>query len=392
MSDRPELSSSPSPGNDWSANSSQRALCIAHGGDMGEPSGGTERVSALAQGLAERGHDVTLVVPEPSGALPDRLAAVNVEPVAVRLSNPLIRAARVAAAARRIARTRDATLQIEHSTLAGVGTLRGCRGYVLDMHDLAYSRFDHVDTRLASAFKRGVRRLERRAVERAAHVIVVSDVMRDAMRAWGVPDDQLTVVPNGYFPTTIPEATTESTVTGRVAFLGTLHPKVDIESLVAVARLPAVSELVVVGDGAQRRRLQRLGDGVDGLRLTGRLPDHEAFALLARSQVLINPQVVSDIQRSSSPVKLFYYAALGKPMVVTPGPSIVEHLVERRAAMTAYSKGSFAKRVRLALEDDELSARLAEHAREAAASFEWSRRADDIGALYARRSGGGPDQ
>ncbi|EMA44809.1 glycosyltransferase [Halococcus saccharolyticus] len=391
MSDRSEQSLSPSPGDDWSPDSGQRALCIAHGGDMGEPSGGTERVSALAQGLAERGHDVTLVVPEPSGALPERLAAVNVEPVAVRLSNPLIRAARVAAAARRVARDRDAILQIEHSTLAGVGTFRGCQDYVLDMHDLAYSRFDHVDTRLAPAFKRGVRRLERRAVERAAHVIVVSDVMRDAMRAWGVPDERLTVVPNGYFPTTIPEAT-ESTVPGRVAFLGTLHPKVDIETLVAVARLPAVSELVVIGDGAQHRRLQRLGEGVDGLRLTGRLPDHEAFALLARSQVLINPQVVSAIQRSSSPVKLFYYAALGKPMVVTPGPSIVEHLVERRAAMTAYSKGSFAKRVRLALEDDELSARLAERARDAAMEFEWSRRADAVGTLYSRRSGGEPDR
>jgi hypothetical protein len=56
-------------------------LCIAHGGDVGEPSGGTDRVSALAGGLHDRDIDVTLVIPEPSGDLPARLDPVDVEVV-----------------------------------------------------------------------------------------------------------------------------------------------------------------------------------------------------------------------------------------------------------------------------------------------------------------------
>jgi glycosyltransferase involved in cell wall biosynthesis len=363
-------------------------LCIAHGGDIGEPSGGTDRVSALAGGLAERGVDVTLVVPGPSGSIPGRLDAMDVEFVDVPFSNPLVRASRVATTARRVARERDARLQFEHSSLAGVATLHGCRGFVLDMHDLAYSRYDHVNTPVAPVLKRVVRALEARAVDRADRVVVVSEVMRGMVRdLWDVPDGTLTVVPNGCFPETIPDPDATPDVPGRVAFLGTLHPKVDVETLVAVARLPDVSELVVIGDGAQRRRLERLGNGVESLRITGRLPDREAFDLLSDAQVLVNPQVVSDIQRSSSPVKLFYYAALGKPMVVTPGPSIVERLVERGAAITAYSKGGFAKRVELALTDEDLSARLGERARDASAAFEWSRRVDELARFYSGPGG-----
>lgn len=52
-------------------------LCMGHGGDLGEPSGGTERVSALAAGLTERGVDVTLIVPTPWGDIPNWLEPVD---------------------------------------------------------------------------------------------------------------------------------------------------------------------------------------------------------------------------------------------------------------------------------------------------------------------------
>lgn len=363
-------------------------LCIAHGGDLGEPSGGTNRVSALAAGLQANGVEVTLVVPQPTGRVPERLDGVSREYVDVPVSNPLVRASSVARAARRVAEKRGLRLQFEHSSLAGVATLHGCEDFVLDMHDLAYSRYDHVNTPVAPLLKRGVRELERRAVERASHIVVVSEVMREMVQTlWDVPREKVTVVPNGYFPETVSGLCDVEPVEGRVGFLGTLHPKVDTESLLAVARLPEVSELVVVGDGAQREELERLGKSVDALRLTGRLPDEEGFPLLAESEVLINPQVVSPIQRSSSPVKLYYYAALGRPMVVAPGPSVVRTLVKQGAAVTAYSKGSFASRVRRVLTDDQFAAMLESGANAAAPGLEWSNRTDTMVDFYDRLSG-----
>jgi len=346
-------------------------LCIGHGGDLGEPSGGTERVSALAAGLAQRGADVTLVVPTPSGTVPDRLDPVNCLHVDSSPSS-VTRAAKVSRTAARKAQAENAILQLEHSTLAGVGTIVGVNNYILDMHDLGYSRFDHVDGFTIPLVKRAVKRLEKRALARADRIVVVSEVMANLIqRLWHVPSDSISVVPNGYFPETIEPFRDVSTVMGRVAFLGTLHPKVDIETLVTVAELPAVTDMIVIGDGAQRTSLESTARRIECLRTTGRLPDDEAFELLASAEAVVNPQTTSAIQRSSSPVKLYYYAALGKPMVVTPGPSVVKTLVRHEAAITACSRRHFVDRVREILDDTTLAKQLAENARRAARGFTW---------------------
>lgn len=358
-------------------------LCIGHGGDLGEPSGGTERVSALAAGLAARGADVTLVTPTPSEAIPVRLESVNI----VHVDTPpasVARAAMISRHAAKRAREQDASLQLEHSTLAGIGTLAGVDDFVLDMHDLGYSRFDHVDSPLAPLIKRTVKRIEQRAIDRASHIVVVSEVMADAIQdLCDVSRDAISVVPNGYFPETVEPYRDAVPTRGRVAFLGTLHPKVDVATLVAIAKLPSVTEMVVVGDGAQRERIERAASRVESLRPTGRLPDEAAFELVAASEAVVNPQAVSAIQRSSSPVKLYYYAALGKPMVVTPGPSIVAELVSREAAITARSRRHFVDRVHAVLDDAAFASRLAENARRAAEGFTWSDRIDAFEDVYA---------
>lgn len=364
-------------------------LCLGHGGDVGEPSGGTDRVSALAAGLAERGHDVTLVVPTPSGSVPERLAAVDCVYVDAPASS-VARAAMVARTAAREARTRDAVLQLEHSTLAGVGTVAGVDAYVLDMHDLGYSRFDHLDSAVAPLFKRAVKYLEKRALRRADHVVVVSEVMAEQVQQlWDVSPEMISVVPNGYFPETIEPFQDVAPVPGRVAFLGTLHPKVDVDTLVAIAELPAVTDMVVIGDGARRERIEAVAARTESLRTTGRLPNDEAFELVASAQAVVNPQAVSAIQRSSSPVKLYYYAALGKPMVVTPGPSVVESLVQRGAAITARTRCHFVDRVDAILDDTALATRLAENTRQVAEGFTWADRVSTLENIHRSRGSGG---
>jgi hypothetical protein len=76
----------------------------------------------------------------------------------------------------------------------------GVSNFVLDMHDLGYARYDHVETSLAPVLKRGVRYLERRAVRSAADIVVVSEYMQSTLTRWGVDGSAATIVPNGYFP------------------------------------------------------------------------------------------------------------------------------------------------------------------------------------------------
>lgn len=363
-------------------------ICLAHGGDISDPSGGTDRVTALATGLARNDATVTLVVPEPRGRVTTPLDGVEVRPIPtgpVR-SNSLVRAERITRHARSIANDRGAMLQLEHSTLAGVGTLRGCNGYVLDMHDLAFPRFDHVDNRMAPLLKRSIAWLERRAVKRATHVIVVSDVMRELLhRKWGIARADISVVPNGYYPDRVDAVRDLSPVEGRVCFLGTLHPKVDVDAFAAIAELPDVTEMVVIGDGAQRGRVESVAQTHPAVRSLGRLPDEEAFELLATAEVVVNPQTSSALQRSSSPVKLFYYAAMGKPMVVSEGPAIVDRLTTANAARSANDRDDFVEHVQSLMASPTDRATLSWNAQSVARQFTWERRADAVCAVYDRQ-------
>jgi glycosyltransferase involved in cell wall biosynthesis len=362
-------------------------IVIAHGGDVSRPSGGTNRVSAFASGLSERGHDVTLVVPDPEQAYPSRLSGVDVSSVSVPNSGVVdqpLRAAVIARRANRLASRTGATVQFEHSTLGGVGKLLGARGFVLDMHDLAFESPLYGDLPAGSLVQSVIRRIEGRAVRGAAEIVVVSERMRDLVSdAWDVDPTSITVIPNGYFADQIEPYQATETVPGRVAFLGTLHPKLDIEAFFETAALPEVDELVVIGDGAKREVLEagKESQGLDSLRIAGRLPDEEAFELVASAAVAINPQQSSGLQRASSPVKLYYYAALGVPMVVSAGPSLVDELAADGAAVAVEAGASFADAVQGVLRDDERT-RMGVTAERKATELTWRSRVNSLSELY----------
>jgi glycosyltransferase involved in cell wall biosynthesis len=364
-------------------------ICLAHGGDVSEPSGGTDRVTAIAAGLQDREFDVSLVVPEPANPPSERLDDVDVVPVATDrfgVQNAVARAMAISRTARSLAAERGAVLQLEHSSLAGIGTFGGCDGFVLDMHDIAYPRFEHVESWLSPVLKRGVKWIERRAVDRARHIVVVSGFMKRMLHdRWDVRESDITVVPNGYFPERLDGTADVEVQPGRICFLGTLHPKVDVETFERIANIPDVTEVVVIGDGAQRDRVDRLARNRSAIRATGRLPDREAFDFLASAQVVINPQIDSDLQRSSSPVKLFYYAGLGKPMVVTSGPSIVGKLDEADAALVADSRPEFIAHVDRLVGSEPLRRELARNAERLSTEFRWDARSDQIAAVHERR-------
>lgn len=363
-------------------------IVIAHGGDVSQPSGGTNRVSAFAAGLAEHGHDVTLVVPEPTRTLPARLASVDVVPVSVPnsgVADQPLRAVAIARRANRIAARTGGTVQFEHSTLGGVGQLLGGREYVLDMHDLAFESPLYGDLPLGSVVQRAIRGIEGRAVRGADEIVVVSENMRGLVSdAWGIDPASIRVIPNGYFTEEIEPYRSAETVPGRVVFLGTLHPKLDADAIFAIARLPEVEELIVIGDGAKREELEqgKAERGLDSLRVAGRLPDEEAFDLVASAAVAINPQLPSDLQRASSPVKIYYYAALGAPMVVSEGPSVADDLARKDGAVVVPFEDSFVDAVQDVLRDDDRRSAMGETAARAAADLSWRSRVDRLADVY----------
>jgi len=370
------------------------SVCIAHGGDLSEPSGGTARIGAFAAELAERGADVSVVAPRPDDDLGERFDAVAFHPVSVGTRGVVdqpVRAYRVVQRARAVADERDARLQVEHSTLAGGAALLGADGFVLDMHDFAHRSPLYGDLPLGSAVQSVLGRIEGRGLRAASEVVVVSERMADlAAESWNLPTSRFTVVPNGYDPDVVAPYRETETVPGRVTFLGTLHRKVDADALVAVADSGAVDELVVVGDGERRDELERAARDRP-MRVTGRLPDDEAFPLVASAEVAVNPQHASDLQVASSPVKLYYYAALGRPTVATRGPDAAAWLADEGGAELVEPGGDFAGTVADLLADDERRKRMGQTATRVVERATWERRAARLARLHGigDESGGG---
>ncbi|RXK46948.1 glycosyltransferase [Halorientalis pallida] len=363
-------------------------LVIAHGGDVSQPSGGTNRVTAFATGLADRGFDVTLVVPEPDEELSDGLGEIETSFVSTPNSSILdepIRASLIARRAKAIAEREDASVQLEHSTLGGIAELWGHRDYVLDMHDLAHSSSRYGDLPFGSAIQRAIYNIEKRAIDSASNIVVVSENMRTLVsETWDIDPDEIEVIPNGYATETVEPYRTDETVEGRVVFLGTLHPKLDTEAIFDIAASPEVSEMIVIGDGAKREALEigKTERGLESLEVRGRLPDEEAFPLLARAAVAINPQTESSLQKASSPVKLFYYAALGLPMVISAGPSIGEELQQAGAAAVIEPGEAFSSQVTEVLSDKSRRDSMSEAANELAPAWGWDQRAAELSEIY----------
>lgn len=365
-------------------------VCIAHGGDISEPSGGTDRVLAFVEGFQENGFDVTLVVPRPQHALPPRAEDTTVVGVAVPDSPAPLRAMLVARRAKRIADRTGAHLQLEHSTMAGLATMVGCSEYVLDVHDLSYPSPRFGSTVLGPMRRRFVRAIERRGVRKASHAIAVSSPIKDVLvKEWGVPAADVTVIPNGYSEDEIARYRDVEEVPGRVGFIGTLHPKLDLETFIEVAKLPDVESLVIIGDGAARAELDRLvrREAVDEtVCLTGRLPTEDAYPLLASSQVVVYPLHRSRHTKMLVSVKLFTYSALGRAMVLddVSESDVWARYKARRAALFADpdDRRDFVRKVRTILRDDELRDDVRRNAKELGGEYTWERAAERAVELY----------
>ncbi|TYL36432.1 hypothetical protein CV102_22680 [Natronococcus pandeyae] len=368
-------------------------LCIAHGGDPSDPSGGTDRIATFATGLVDVGHDVTLVTPQPSNGLSADLEGVEHVTVPItprRTVDQPIRAAMVSHRAFRIARRRDAYVQIEHSSQAGVAALMGKSGFVLDMHDLVFPSPQYRLPLLDPVSKRVLSRIERAGVERSDHVIVVSSPIKEFLvERWGVPRGRISVIPNGFSPVRTDGFLDVPEVSGRVGFIGTLHPKLDLQTFAAVAGAPEVESVVVIGDGSMHQQLERLARRTSGtITLTGRLPHEKAMGLLASSQVVVYPIRESLHTRMLSSRKIFDYAALGKAMVLddVSDSDIWARFKSEDAAVFADpdDRADFVHNVRVLLRDDDRRAAVGRTARELATDYTWDKRVDELVGLYNR--------
>jgi glycosyltransferase involved in cell wall biosynthesis len=242
-------------------------------------------------------------------------------------------------------------------------------------------------------------------VWRGADVVLpVTHVLAGHLRARGVPEERITVIPNGineaHFAGAPSPAAAKSAlgwpdalVLGFTGFVRDWHGVDRVLRWLARADTPARARLLVVGDGPARAGLEALARelGIEGrVRFTGVVPREQVPGLVAAFDIALQPAVVP----YASPLKLFEYLALGKAILAPRQSNIEEVLVDGLNALLFdnAATGAIESALTRLCADPSLRGRLATGAADSIAlmALTWRDNARRVAQLASRLSGHEP--
>jgi glycosyltransferase involved in cell wall biosynthesis len=166
------------------------------------------------------------------------------------------------------------------------------------------------------------RALERFAYRQAAMIAVPTPGLERTLRERGLPADRLLVTPHGVDPGRFPLDPGVRPVAGRVVYCGTIGMGHDVGSLIEAAALlerdGRLSELLIVGDGAERPEVEARAHelGLRSVVFAGRRPREELPALLASAELTVATQRDAPLLADALSTKVLEYMAAARPVVV----------------------------------------------------------------------------
>jgi glycosyltransferase involved in cell wall biosynthesis len=188
------------------------------------------------------------------------------------------------------------------------------------------------------ALRRVAAALERLAWRRASRVLPVTEVLADKIRAAGVPDARITVVPNGIHPEDFPAVALRPAeaegplVLGFVGFVRDWHGLDHVVRAMAAYRGRRPLALQVVGDGPARPGLETLAAQLgiaDRVRFTGLAAREVVPGMIGGFDIALQPASVA----YASPLKVFEYMAAGRAIVAPDQPNLREVLRHGETAL-----------------------------------------------------------
>lgn len=174
-------------------------------------------------------------------------------------------------------------------------------------------------------------------------------------------------------------------------YLGSLHPWKGVDTLIRMMQYVDVAKLRVVGGTHDRiAELRQLASqlGVDDrIEWLGPVDPVKRFEVIAAADICLIPSSETSIgARFTSPLKLFEYMALGKPIVASDLPSMREVLKDGESALlTTCGDGKrYADAVNLLLAEPALQNRLGMNAKALCSQYTWKVRARGMLAFIER--------
>jgi glycosyltransferase involved in cell wall biosynthesis len=239
-------------------------------------------------------------------------------------------------------------------------------------------------------FAQSLEQLERRNLQDASLVVVVSTPLRDYVVGQGVPESRVVVAPNGVDagrlaryradPPEVWRARLGLAPQPTVGFIGTFGLWHGAALLPALVEKVPEARFVLVGDGGllgQVREEIRARGLEDRVLLPGLLERERALEMLAACDICVSPHVPNPdgSQFFGSPTKLFEYMGLGKAIVASDLDQIGDVIDHERNGLLSPPGDveAAAAAVRRLLDDEPLRQRLAAVALDDALTrFSWN--------------------
>ena len=397
---------------------SGRVLCVADVRFPVERANGIQTIETCAA-LARRGHGVRLVV-RPDTAVPardpfeyygvDRDPWLSIERIRVAGPAPLRRIGFLLGALTRARETRRHDVVLTRDLGFASLYLRARRP---DSARLVYEShgFAPVVSRERPAMLTGAAppsslkqarllRREARVWRLADGYATITRGLADEMAERFGPRRALAVVPDGARIDAGRAFAARAIATPAVVgYSGHLYPWKGVHLLLdALTELPGVNAIVVGGHPAESD-LARLQSRAAELGLqprvtfTGMVRPREVTARLEHADVLVlpNPATVAS-ERYTSPLKLFEYLAMGRPIVASDLPAfreVVRHGVDA-LLFEAGSAPALAAAVRTVVGNPALAVSLGSQAFETARDYSWDARAERLDNLFSEAAGRRP--
>jgi glycosyltransferase involved in cell wall biosynthesis len=392
-----------------------RILCLADVRFPVERANGIQTIETCAA-LARRGHEVRLIV-RPDTAVPardpfeyygvQRDAGLSIERVRVAGPAPLRRIGFLLGAlihARRASRddlvlTRDlgfASLYLRCRRPDAARLVYEAHGF-----SPAVSRERPAmltGTAPPSSYKLGrLLRREARVWRQADGYATITRGLADELVGRFGPRPAMAIVPDGARIDASRRFEARAMATPAVVgYSGHLYPWKGVDLLLdALTELPGVHGIVVGGHPGEndlaRLRNRAVERGLQSrVTFTGMVRPREVTARLEPADVLVlpNPATVAS-ERYTSPLKLFEYLALGRPIVASDLPAFREVVRHGEDALLfeAGSAPALAAAVRAVIGNPELAASLGRQAFETARGYSWDARAERLDSLFSEAAG-----
>ncbi|MCE1240850.1 MAG: glycosyltransferase family 4 protein [Azonexaceae bacterium] len=363
--------------------------------------------------LAARGAEITLVTPEPNGACrPEDILGRPLHPnVTLKQvddwrrrwwypSRSGRRFYRMAADLVRRSTDIDALLVRNLKLAEALLRIHSRPPLVFETHEVFVRTYaeDHPRPTRKEQTKLATLRQREGGVYRGADgIAALTEWLVDDLRdEYGV-DTPVAVVPDGVDLKAVADLAIKLTWNDPpdLLYLGSLHPWKGVEHLIKALPKVQSARLVVAGGPSSRveelRQLAGFHGVVERVVFLGAVAPAERFNTINAADLCLLPLSDTSIgSRYTSPLKLFEYMALGKPVVAADVPAL-------RSIITSHENGvlvpvndveQLAEALNVLLADRSAAQRIGDAARLRAQDFSWESRADKLIELVLRVGAG----